>query len=121
MSVRVLVVDDHSGVRALIRRVLEDDGFDVVGEAGDGAEALDAAAELRPDLVVMDVVLPGADGIDVAAEMERRGDAPPVILTSSRDPADLGPRLESARALGFVRKRDLSGAALSRLLGGEPG
>ncbi|MGE0025839.1 MAG: response regulator transcription factor [Thermoleophilia bacterium] len=121
MSVRVLVVDDHSGVRALIRRVLEEDGFDVVGEAGDGTEALDAAAELRPDLVVMDVVLPGANGIDVAAEMARRGDAPPVILTSSRDPSDLGPRLETARALGFVRKRDLSGAALSRLLGGEPG
>jgi CheY-like chemotaxis protein len=121
MGVRVLVVDDHSEVRALIRRVLEEDGFDVVGEAGDGTAALDAAAELRPDLVLMDVVLPGADGIDVAAEMARRGDAPPVVLTSSRDPADLGPRLAAARALGFVRKRDLSGAALSRLLSGRPG
>lgn len=121
MSVRVLVVDDHSEVRALIRRVLEEDGFDVVGEAGDGPAALEAAAALHPDLVVMDVVLPGADGIDVAAEIARREDAPPVILTSSRDPADLGPRLGTARALGFVRKRDLSGPALSRLLSGQPG
>ena len=119
MSVRVLVVDDHPQVRALIRRVLEDDGLQVVGEAGDGPAALVAAAELRPDLVLMDVLLPGADGIATAAEMARGAHPPPVVLTSSRDAADLGPRLARAPALGFLPKRDLSGPALVRLLSGE--
>ncbi len=117
MSVRVLVVDDHPEVRALIRRVLEADGLRVVGEAGDGPAALAAVAALRPDLVLMDVLLPGPDGIAVASELARLGDAPPVILTSSRDAADLGPRLTRAEAVGFVPKRDLSGPALARMLG----
>ena len=121
MSVRVLVVDDHSAVRVLIRRVLEADGMRVVGEAADGPAALLAAAELRPDLVLMDVLLPGRDGISVASEISRLSDAPAVILTSSRDAVDLGPRLARADALGFVPKRDLSGEVLSRLLVGGGG
>jgi DNA-binding NarL/FixJ family response regulator len=119
MSVRVLVVDDHAEVRALIRRVLEEDGLEVVGEAADGRSALIAAAELHPDLVLMDVLLPGPDGITTAAEMALGGTAPPVILTSSRDAADLGSRLAGACALGFIAKRDLSGPALVRLLHAE--
>jgi len=119
VSVRVLVVDDHPEVRAVIRRVLEGDGLDVVGEAGDGPEALVAAAALRPDLVLMDVLLPGRDGIAIAAEMARMADPPPVILTSSRDAADLGPRLAAADALGFVPKGDLSGSVLARMLPGS--
>jgi CheY-like chemotaxis protein len=121
MRLRVLVVDDHIEVRGLIRRLLEGDGLEVVGEAADGPAALRAAAALRPDLVLMDVLLPGADGITVAGELARRADAPPVVLTSSRDADELGPRLPAAAALGFVPKNELSGDALRGMLAaGEP-
>src|SRR5262249_13778798 len=62
----VLIVDDHAHFRRLARRVLEAGGFSVVGEAADGASALAAASELRPQLVVLDVMLPDLDGIAVA-------------------------------------------------------
>jgi DNA-binding NarL/FixJ family response regulator len=118
MTVRVLVVDDHAEVRGLIRRLLEADGLEVVGEAGDGASALSQAARLRPDVVLMDVLLPGADGIATAEALARSPRPAPVVLTSSREAADLGDRLAAAAALGFVPKRELSGAVLVGLLAG---
>ena len=69
MSARVLIVDDHAPFRALARRVLTADGFDIVGEAADGASALDAARALRPDVVLLDVQLPDVDGFRVAQEL----------------------------------------------------
>ena len=66
MAVRVLIVDDHAPFRALARMLLVADGFDVVGEAVDGADALVAAHDLRPDVVLLDVQLPGEDGFAVA-------------------------------------------------------
>ena len=68
MSARVLIVDDHAPFRALARRVLTADGFDIVGDATDGASALDAARALRPDVVLLDVQLPDVDGFRVARE-----------------------------------------------------
>jgi len=65
MSVRLLIVDDHTTVREGLRRSLEAYGLDVVGEAGDGAAALRATAELQPDVVLMDVALPDMDGVEV--------------------------------------------------------
>jgi DNA-binding NarL/FixJ family response regulator len=112
----VLIVDDHAGFRRLARRMLEADGYAVVGEAADGQSALLATRELDPDLVLLDVQLPDADGFEVAERIARHRDAPPVVLTSTRDAADYARRVESSTALGFVPKSELSGAALTALL-----
>jgi DNA-binding NarL/FixJ family response regulator len=109
---RVLIVDDHPSFRASARRLLESEGYDVVGEAGDGEEALSAARELEPDLVLLDVQLPGRDGFAIAADLRPTR----VILISSRDGADFGPLVERSGALGFVPKHELSGAAVAALL-----
>ncbi len=66
---RVLIVDDHDGFRATARRTLETGGFEVVGEAADGEAALEAARELRPDVVLLDVQLPGIDGFEVSRKL----------------------------------------------------
>src|ERR1700750_2231397 len=83
MSARVLIVDDHAPFRALARRLLIDDGFDVVGEAADGATAIDAARALRPDVVLLDVQLPDVDGFRVAQALAGASPTPAVVLVSS--------------------------------------
>jgi DNA-binding NarL/FixJ family response regulator len=113
----VLIVDDHSRFRATARRWLVSRGFDVVGEAVDGSEALEAAARLRPDVVLLDVQLPDADGFEIAARLTRNGDGPRVVLTSSRDAAEFGDLVERCGARGFIPKAELSGATLTALLG----
>ncbi|MCC6222198.1 MAG: response regulator transcription factor [Thermoleophilia bacterium] len=113
---RVLIVDDHAGFRSSARRLLEAEGLEVVGEAGDGAEGVARARVLRPDLVLLDVELPDADGFAVAAELTRAANGPAVILTSSREAADFGPLVAASGARGFVAKAELSAAALARLL-----
>ncbi|HEX5088040.1 MAG TPA: response regulator [Nocardioides sp.] len=120
MSWTVLIVDDHAGFRRLARRMLEAGGFVVVGEAADGAGALAAAEALRPELVLLDVLLPDIDGFAVAERLADRGRGPAVVLTSSREAADYGRRLESSPATGFLHKDDLSGPALAGLVGEGP-
>jgi len=119
MAVRVLIVDDHAPFRALARMVLVADGFDVVGEAGDGPDALVAALDLHPDVVLLDVQLPGADGFAVAEELAAHPPAPAVVLVSSRSRSDYGNRVAENVARGFIAKDELSGAALRLVLGGE--
>jgi DNA-binding NarL/FixJ family response regulator len=116
VATTVLIVDDHASFRASARRTLEAEGFEVVGEAEDGESALRAARELRPALVLLDVQLPDVDGFDVAARLTRAADAPAVVLTSSRDPADFGGLVSRSGARGFVPKAELSGDALTTLL-----
>ena len=116
MRPTVLIVDDHPSFRASARMVLEAEGWTVVGEAADGAEGLRAAHELRPEVVLLDVQLPDIDGFDVASRLTSNGTAPAVILTSSRDPEDLGHQATRSGARGFVPKAQLSGAALEELL-----
>ena len=84
MSKTVLIVDDHPGFRASARMLLEAEGFDVVGEAGDGRSGLEAAAELRPDVVLLDIQLPDMDGFQVAAGLDANGSRPAIVLISSR-------------------------------------
>ena len=116
MATTVLIVDDHPRFRATARVLLESEGYDVVGEAADGAEALDRARELAPDLVLLDVNLPDTDGFAVAAELTSHNGAPAVVLTSSREGSDFGPLVGSSGARGFVPKSELSGPALAALL-----
>jgi DNA-binding NarL/FixJ family response regulator len=113
----VLVVDDHPSFRASARAVLESEGFEVVGEAADGASALEAIAKLHPQVILLDVQLPDMTGFDVCAALERRnGSAPIVILVSSRDVGDYGDLVTASGARGFVPKAELSGEAVSALL-----
>jgi len=113
----VLIVDDHPSFRASARAMMEADGYEVVGEACDGATALALAAELDPDCALVDVQLPDMTGFDVCASLvERNGKAVAVILVSSRDACDYGDLVEACGARGFVPKADLSGEAVASLL-----
>lgn len=117
MARTILIVDDHPSFRATARALLQADGFEVVGEAEDGASAIEAVARLHPDLVLLDVQLPDMDGFAVAAEIGRpNGSCPDIVLTSSRDAADFGPLVAESGARGFVPKAELSGAALRSVL-----
>lgn len=113
---RVLVVDDHPSFRACARRLLTSEGFDVVGEAADGAAALTLAFELSPDLVVLDVQLADSDGFEVAARLLARIPKLKIVLVSSRDRCAYGKAVESSGAAGFVAKSELSAATLEQLL-----
>ncbi len=114
---RVLVVDDHPSFRRCARALLTAEGFEVVGEAGNGGTALALAGELAPDLVLLDVQLPDMDGFEVASRLLARDRDLAIVLISSRDRAEYGPLIEASGARGFVSKGDLSGAELERLLG----
>jgi|SRR4051794_36522291 DNA-binding NarL/FixJ family response regulator len=117
MGKTVLIVDDHPGFRASARRMLEANGYIVVGEAGDGGSALEAAGGLLPDLVLLDVRLPDVDGFDVArCLLAGPGPAPQIVLTSSHDFADLGEVVGISGAQGFIPKAELTGSALAELL-----
>src|SRR4051795_8912551 len=85
MTMTALVVDDHAGFRTSARFLLEMEGFEVVGEAADGASAVESVEALRPDLVLLDVQLPDAQGYDVARQIFERGLNPRIVLISSRD------------------------------------
>jgi DNA-binding NarL/FixJ family response regulator len=113
---RVLIVDDHAGFRATVRKLLLARGYSVVGEAADGAQALEAAARLQPDVVLLDVQLPDIDGFAVAARLTSNGDSPDIVLISSRDAAEFGGLVERSGARGFIPKARLSGKALAALL-----
>jgi DNA-binding NarL/FixJ family response regulator len=117
MKRRILIVDDHAVFRASARRMLEADGFDVVGEAADAESAFSAVRDLDPDVVLLDVQLPDLDGFDVAARLRDDTPCPEVVLTSSRDSADFGPLVLRCGARGFVPKSELSGSALVEILG----
>ena len=113
----VLIVDDHAAFRASARALLEAEGFQVVGEAADGAGAVAAVAILRPAIVLLDIQLPDVDGFAVAQQLASAPGAPAVVLISSRDAATYGPRLQATPARGFIPKSGLSGEALAALTG----
>ena len=112
----LLIVDDDAAFRSLARRRLALDGFDVIGEAAEGVAAVSAAHALRPDVVLLDVQLPGADGFEVAESLRQCG-ITTVVLTSVRDREDYGERLTQSGVRGFVPKAALSGAALRAAMG----
>lgn len=115
MGRTVLIVDDHGRFRRWARATLEADGFQVVGEAGDGATALREIERLRPELVLLDVHLPDIDGFEVAWKLNGAG--PAVVLVSSRDREDFGDRIKMSGARGFLAKAELSGPALEAIAG----
>jgi DNA-binding NarL/FixJ family response regulator len=116
MPKTVLIVDDHPSFRLTARALLESEGYEVVGEAADGASAIEEARRLRPEVLLLDVQLPDMDGFAVAEALCKNGWSPAVVLTSSRDLSDFGSLVATCGARGFVPKAELSGATLSTLL-----
>jgi DNA-binding NarL/FixJ family response regulator len=112
----VLIVDDHPSFRASARRMLEADGYHVVGEAADGSSAIDAVRELRPDIVLLDIRLPDVDGFQVADRLAANGVGPAIVLTSSRDRSDFGYEIVASAAHGFIPKSELSAEAITLLV-----
>ena len=116
MPLTVLIVDDHEGFRQVARELLEADGIEVVGEAADGESAIAQAERLRPQLVLLDVQLPGLDGFEVAVRLGEGKDPPAVVLTSSYAASSYRRRLAQSPARAFIPKGELSGQALTALL-----
>jgi DNA-binding NarL/FixJ family response regulator len=112
----VLIVDDYAGFRRSARALLEDEGFEVVGEACDGPTALAEVERLSPAVVLLDVQLPGEDGFAVADRLARSPNPPAVVLVSTRGASAYGPYLAANSARGFIAKADLSGERLAALL-----
>ncbi|MFC0432579.1 ANTAR domain-containing response regulator [Kutzneria buriramensis] len=107
---RVLVAEDEALIRLDLVEMLREEGYQVVGEAGDGEEAVKLAGELRPDLVILDVKMPKMDGIEAASVIAKERIAPVVILTAFSQ-RDLVERARDAGAMAYLvkpfAKRDL--------------
>ncbi|MEZ0363232.1 ANTAR domain-containing response regulator [Mycobacterium sp. pUA109] len=100
---RVLIAEDETLIRMDLAEMLREEGYDVVGEAGDGQEAVDLAEQLKPDLVIMDVKMPRRDGIDAASEIASKRIAPIVVLTAFSQ-RDLVERAREAGAMAYLVK-----------------
>jgi DNA-binding NarL/FixJ family response regulator len=115
-KIRVLVVDDHAilreGVRALLQ--LQAD-IEVVGEAGDGAQAIEAVARLDPDVVLMDIAMPGLGGIEAALELKKLGRRAKVLILSQYEDREYVRRLLKAGVAGYVLKKS-AGAELANAI-----
>ena len=116
MQETLVIVDDHALFRSIAREKLEADGIQVLGEAADGRSGLEAIAALRPTIVLVDIHLPDIDGFAVAERLAAWPSPPKVVLISSRESSAYGARLTHAAVLGFLAKRELSGAALAALV-----
>jgi DNA-binding NarL/FixJ family response regulator len=114
----VLIVDDDPAFRGLARRILSASGFTVVGEAENVKSAGQAAAALRPDGLLVDVMLPDGDGVALARELTVLPWSPRVVLTSSYPDAASKAEIDGSGAIAFVPKQELPTAPLGRLLGG---
>ena len=100
---RVLIAEDEAIIRLDLAEMLREEGYDVVGEAGDGQEAVELAEQLNPDLVIMDVKMPRRDGLDAASEIARKRIAPIVVLTAFSQ-RDLVERARDAGAMAYLVK-----------------
>jgi DNA-binding NarL/FixJ family response regulator len=116
MRPTLLVIDDHAGFRAHAREFFEAEGFTVVGEAADAEAGIEAVRSLRPDIVLLDVRLPGVDGVEASRRIAALNGASVVVLTSSCDVQDLPAALADTRAAAFIPKWELSGEGLRALL-----
>lgn len=124
MRLRCLIVDDNANLREEMRGLLAEQGLDVVGGAGSGAEAFRQIAELQPDVALIDIDLGGESGLELVRRLrERPGQAavPHVILISTHDEAEYADLIEASSAIGFLAKIDLSAATIRQMLAGIDG
>jgi len=117
MPLRVVLVDDDDRFRAAAQRALAADGIEVVAEVADGEGVFDAVATWQPDVVLLDITLPGIDGLEVARRLRAEPGGPIVVLISTRDAA-YGRRVAAGLAAGFVPKHELSLAAILAITDG---
>ena len=111
----VLVVDDHAGFRQSTRRLLERHRYRVI-EAADGASAIRVASAERPDIVLLDIHLPDADGFRIADGLRAAGTTGAILMTSTHSAADVADRLHGSSADGFIDKADLSATTIAAML-----
>lgn len=104
MTIRLLLADDHTMVRQSMRRAMEDAGFHIVGEAADGEEAVRLAAELVPDVVLMDVSMPVLGGVEATRQLRRVAGAPQVVMLTMHADADVVRSALQAGAVGYLTK-----------------
>ena len=119
VAITLLIVDDHAGFRSFARALMEAEGLNVVGEAEDGPSAMVEVARLDPDVVLLDVMLPGYDGFEVCDRLAALATRTAVVLTSSRDASSYVDRLARSSARGFVTKHALSASAVLSLVEAE--
>lgn len=105
MSVRVLIVDDQEPFRQAARMVVEaTEGFEVVGESDTGEASIDLARELNPDLILMDVNLPGINGLEATRRILERSSSVVVLLLSTYEEAEYAPRAAEVGAASYISK-----------------
>jgi DNA-binding NarL/FixJ family response regulator len=102
---RVLVAEDHPGLSAAIRRLVVADDFEVVGSVEDGAQVVEEAARLRPDIIILDLNMPNRNGIDACRDLTRMFPRTRTIVVTAEDPAHVRPTALQAGAFAFVEKR----------------
>jgi DNA-binding NarL/FixJ family response regulator len=117
---RVLIVDDNRQFLEAARGLLQREGLRVVGVAATSAEAVQRAAELKPEVVLVDIRLGGESGFDLARRLtDHDQGGPTVILISTHSEADFADLIADSPATGFLPKPDLSADAIRRILNGR--
>lgn len=113
--VRTLIVDDQPNFRSAARMVVDaTEGFEVAGEAGSGESAVEMARDLDPDLILMDINLPGMNGLEATRLIVEESHGVVVLLVSTYDEADFGDQIANSRAAGFIPKASLEPDRLVR-------
>jgi DNA-binding NarL/FixJ family response regulator len=118
VALRCVIIDDSPGFLRAARALLEREGLDVVGVASTGAEAVRCAADLRPDVTLLDIGLGAESGFEVARRLfdDPVADPGQVILISAQSRDDFADLIEASPAVGFLVKPSLSAAAIEELL-----
>ncbi|MFH1950158.1 MAG: response regulator [Pseudomonadota bacterium] len=104
MKEKILVVDDAQFMRMMLSNILAESGYEVVGEAGDGQEGIDKYQALKPDLVTMDIVMPGMDGIDAVREIIKLDPEAKIVMVTAMGQEKLMEKAVRAGAKGFIVK-----------------
>jgi DNA-binding NarL/FixJ family response regulator len=108
MALRILIADDHEVVREGVRIIIHKarPQWEICGEAVNGQEAIDAAARLKPDIVLLDITMPGMSGLEAASQISGLGPSAPILIFTMHESAELAVDARQAGARGYVAKSD---------------